>query len=186
MRMEATRIWTYDDLARLPDDGKRYEILDGDLIVSPSPSRAHAAAVSRLWSAFMRELYTRRIAHVFVAPFDVIFSRERVVVPDILVIRRERQDIVKDRGVEGPPDLAIEVMSSRPALDRVRKFELYAAEGIAEYWLVDPVGKTIEVYVLDEGMYHLIGYYGEGEIAHSALFDVSISIEEAFEDFPWK
>ena len=72
--MDTSRIWTYDDLARLPDDGKRYEILDGDLVVSPSPSREHQVAVSRLFQAFLMALESRRIAHVFVAPFDTIFD----------------------------------------------------------------------------------------------------------------
>jgi len=183
MRMDTTKIWTYDDLARLPDDGKRYEILDGDLVVSPSPTRTHEVVLRRIAYEFQRKLLERRIAHVFFSRFDTILGPQRVVVPDLTVVRRERQDIVKERGVEGPPDLAIEVMSSRPSLDRVRKFRIYAKAGIREYWLVDPVGKTIEVYVLDDGEYHLVGYYGDGEVARSALFDVSISIDDTFADF---
>ena len=181
--MDTTRIWTYDDLVRLPDDGKRYEILDGDLVVSPSPTRTHQVALERIAHVFRRRLLERGIAHVFVVPLDTILSPQRVVVPDMTVVRRERQEIIKERGLEGPPDLAIEVMSSRPSLDRVRKFRLYAKTGIAEYWLVDPIGKTIEVYVLDDGDYHLIGYYGDGEVARSALFDVSIAIDAVFADF---
>lgn len=181
--MDTTRIWTYDDLVRLPDDGKRYEILDGDLVVSPSPSRDHQVILQRIVFVFRRRLFERGIAHVFFAPFDTILSPQRVVVPDMMVVRRERQAIVQERGVEGAPDLVLEVTSSRPALDRVRKFRLYAKTGIAEYWLVDPIGKTVEVYVLDDGDYHLIGYYGAGEVARSALFDVSIAIDDAFADF---
>lgn len=181
--MDTTRIWTYDDLARLPDDGKRYEILDGDLVVSPSSSRDHQVVLQRIIFAFRRQLFERGIAHVFFAPFDTILSPQRVVVPDMMVVRRERQAIVQERGVEGAPDLVLEVMSTRPSLDRIRKFRIYAKTGIPEYWLVDPIGKTIEVYVLDDGEYHLIGYYGDGEIARSALFDVSIAIDEAFADF---
>lgn len=103
----------------------------------------------------------------------------------MMVVRPQRQAIVRDRGVEGAPDLVIEVMSLRPSLERVRKFKLYAKSGVLEYWLVDPVGKTIEVYVLDDGDYHLIGYYGSDETARSALFDVEIALEKAFEDFVW-
>ena len=182
--MDTSRIWTYDDLVRLPDDGKRHEILDGDLVVSPSPTRAHQLTVGRLFLLLKQRLYERRMAHVFVAPFDAILSQQRVVVPDLMVIRREREAIVHERGVEGPPDLAIEVMSARPSIDRVRKFRIYAKAGVAEYWLVDPIGRTIEVYLLDDGTYHLVGYYGRGEVVESALFDVSITIDEAFEQFP--
>ncbi len=181
--MDTTRIWTYDDLARLPDDGKRYEILDGDLVVSPSPTRTHEVVLLRIAYEFQRKLRGRKIAHVFFSRFDTILSSQRVVVPDLTVVRRERQEIVKERGVEGPPDLVIEVTSTRPSLDRVRKFKIYAKAGITEYWLVDPIGKTIEVYVLDDGDYHLIGYYGNGEVARSAMFDVSIAIDAAFADF---
>lgn len=180
--MDTSRIWTYDDLAHLPDDGKRYEILDGELVVSPSPTRAHQLTVGRLFFLLRERLYKRGVAHVFVAPFDAILSQQRVVVPDLMVVRRERMEIVHERGVEGPPDLAIEIMSPRPSIDRVRKFKIYAKAGVPEYWLVDPIGKTIEVYVLDDGAYHLIGYYGSGEVAQSAFFDLSLTFEEAFED----
>jgi len=88
--------------------------------------------------------------------------------------------LLRVRGVEGAPDLAIEVMSSRPALDRVRKFALYAKAGIAEYWLVDPIGETIEVYFLVEGDYQLAGYYGQGEVAQSVVFDVEIPLRDVF------
>ncbi len=178
--MDTTKIWTYDDLARLPDDGKRYEILDGDLVVSPSPSREHQRAVKYLLFGLARLLDEHGIAEVFLSPFDAILSPQRVVVPDLMAVRRERASIVRERGVEGAPDLVIEVMSSRPALDRVRKFDLYAKAGIAEYWLVDPIGQTIEVYFLVEGSYELAGYYGEGEIAQSVVFDVEVPLRDVF------
>lgn len=178
--MDTSRIWTYDDLARLPDDGKRYEILDGDLVVSPSPTRSHHDALKRIAWVFDQRLDARGIALVFFTSFDAILSPQRVLVPDLMIVRRERASIVRERGVEGAPDLVLEVMSSRPALDRVRKFGIYAKAGVAEYWLVDPVGETIEVYFLVEGEYQLAGYYGRGEVAQSVLFDVDVPLRDVF------
>lgn len=178
--MDTSRIWTYDDLARLPDDGKRYEILDGDLVVSPSPTPDHQRALGKLFLMLQRQLQDHGIAEVFFGPMDAILSPQRVLVPDLMIVRRERASIVRERGVEGAPDLALEVMSTRPALDRVRKFGLYAKTGVAEYWLVDPVGQTIEVYFLVEGEYQLLGYYGHGEVARSGLFDVVVPIDDVF------
>lgn len=178
--MDTSRIWTYDDLARLPDDGKRYEILDGDLVVSPSPSPDHQRALKRLFLMLQRQLEEQGIAEVFFGPMDAILSPQRVLVPDLMIVRRQRASIVRERGVEGAPDLAIEVMSTRPALDRVRKFGLYAKAGIAEYWLVDPIGETIEVYFLVEGEYQLAGYYGRGEVAQSVLFAVDVPLRDFF------
>ena len=178
--MDTSRIWTYDDLARLPDDGKRYEILDGELVVSPSPTSGHQHALKQLFLMLQRQLEERGIAEVFFAPLDAILSPQRVLVPDLMIVRRERASIVRERGVEGAPDLVLEVMSSRPALDRVRKFGIYAKAGVAEYWLVDPVGETIEVYFLVEGEYQLAGYYGRSEVAQSVMFEVDVSLRDVF------
>jgi Uma2 family endonuclease len=180
MRMDTTRIWTYDDLARLPDNGKRYEILDGDLVVSPSPSREHQRALKWLFLVFQRQLERANVAEVFLAPFDAILSAQRVLVPDLMVVRLERISIVRERGIEGAPDLVLEVMSSRASLDRVRKFDLYAKAGIPEYWIVDPIGETIEVYFLVEGDYQLAGYYGHDEIALSVVFQADVPLLEIF------
>ncbi|HVX40666.1 MAG TPA: Uma2 family endonuclease [Gemmatimonadaceae bacterium] len=137
--------WTVAERDALPDDGNRYEVIDGELLVTPAPSLAHQAAVLALASILAP--YTRRegVGHAFVAPGDVVFSWRRGVQPDVFVIplvngrRPERFD--KENGLL----LAVEVLSPSTArADRVRKRTLYREEGVPEYWIVDMDARTFE------------------------------------------
>lgn len=155
-------VLTYEDYCLLPDDGRRYEILEGELFATPSPSRAHDRFVGNLFVILYTYLRERSVGEVFIAPFDVILEKTAVVVPDLLFVSRERLGIVTDRGVEGPPDLIMEILSSGTARrDRVEKAQLYARHGVRHYWLVDPEARAIEAFELSEGQYrrtaHLAG-----------------------------
>jgi Uma2 family endonuclease len=149
----AVRGWTYEEFARLPDDGNRYEVIAGDLYVTPSPGDLHQRVVYRLAGEF--ELFCNRygVGVMYGAPFDVIFAEGDYVQPDLLFVRRERvDDVIKSHGVIGAPDLVIEVLSeSTERRDRGIKRERYAAHGVAEYWIIDTVAKHIEVYRLTRG-----------------------------------
>ena len=177
------KVWTYEDLQQLPDDGNRYEIIDGELVVSPSPSMAHQGAVAELFVLLYRALRETGLARVFTAPLDVILSPTRVVEPDILVVRTERASIMKERGIEGPVDLAVEVLSpSSVRTDRERKRTLYAAVGVPEYWIVDPIMKTIDVHALVDGELRLVRSFGPGERLASATFDLAFEVDLVFRD----
>jgi Uma2 family endonuclease len=182
MEEHSDKIWTYDDLASLPDDGKRYEILDGVLFVSPSPRLRHQDVLKRLFVAFLA-LEQRKVAKVYFAPLDVILSPTKVVVPDLLVVRNERRSIFAERGVEGAPDLVIEVLSPSTAKhDRTRKRRFYAKNGVREYWIVDVVANSIEVLELIDGglSYREHGWYGPGDTAKSAFIDLEVSVDALF------
>ena len=181
--METKKVWTYDDLQSLPDDGNRYEIIDGELVVSPSPAFWHQEVLKRLFLAFQRGLEEAGIARVYFAPLDVILSPTRVVVPDLLVVREERRGIFEKRGAVAAPDLVIEVLSpSNTRHDRVTKRRFYARNGIREYWIVDPEAETIEVLQLIEGglSYRQAGWYGPGDLARSATFDLEVEVDGVF------
>ena len=181
MDEHTNRVWTYDDLASLPDD-HHYEILDGELFVSPSPTMAHQLALKRLVLAFA-ELERRKIASIWFAPLDVIMSPTRVVEPDLLVVLRERRSIIKHRGVEGAPDLVLEVLSpSTTKHDRTRKRQFYARNGVREYWIVDPDAGSIEVLeLIEDGLsYRQAGWYGPGDRARSATLDFACAIDDIF------
>jgi Uma2 family endonuclease len=138
---------TYDDYCLLPDDGKRYEIVDGELFVTPSPRRAHQRVVTRLAHFFVDFLEKTDLGEVFVAPFDVVFSMFDVVEPDIIYVSSERAALVTDKNVQGAPDLVVEVLSETTAeRDRSIKLKLYARYGVQEYWLIDPEASTAEIY----------------------------------------
>lgn len=145
------RDWTADDLDPLPEDGNRYEIIDGELFVSPSPSLRHQDAVGQMYLLLTSYLKTERIGHAYVAPADIKFSARRVVQPDVLVA-----PLVDGRRPTGRQDVqtllvAVEVLSPGSArADRVNKRALYRDEQVAQYWIVDLDSRTIERSTPDE------------------------------------
>ncbi|HEX6367782.1 MAG TPA: Uma2 family endonuclease [Longimicrobium sp.] len=147
----AVREWTYAEFARLPDDGNRYEVIAGELEVTPSPRPKHQNVVGAL-AEFVRPFVRRHnLGQVFPGPIDVLFADGDYLVPDFVFVRREQLGTVTDRGVESAPDLVVEVLSkSTRARDRTVKRERYAHYGVPEYWLVDLDRRQVEVYRLGE------------------------------------
>ena len=141
--------WTRDDLARLPDDGQRYEILDGALVVTPSPTPGHQVVVFGLNEQLRRACPAH--LRVLGAPLDVIFGERDVLQPDLLVIRRE---LIGPQRLLGGPELAVEVLSpgSRHT-DRTVKLQRYERAGTPAYWLADPDELTLTAYELRDGRY---------------------------------
>jgi Uma2 family endonuclease len=149
--VESERPWTYADLADLPDDGNRYEILQGELIVSPSPSGRHQIVLGRLHAALYEAVRTSKFGTVFTAPFDVKFSDRNVVEPDLFVISVEQYSQYSDRNFDGAPAFVVEVVSpSSVQTDRQRKAALYMEHGVNEYWIVEPDQKRILVHIPGE------------------------------------
>jgi Uma2 family endonuclease len=176
------KVWTYDDLLQLPDDGTRYEIIDGELFVMSSPSVTHQRVLGRLHLAFHEQIQQRGQGEVFLAPLDVIMSPTRVVEPDLIVVRPNNRGILKTR-IEGIPDLLLEILSpSNHKHDVVTKRRLYARARVPEYWIVDPDAQTIEVLELVEGglTYRQHGWYGPGDHTKSARFDIDLEIDALF------
>jgi Uma2 family endonuclease len=144
----------YQDFANLPDDGKRYELLDGDLLVTPSPSPLHQWVSKRLQRQLEAYFEDRSLGKVFDAPLDVILSLYDVFEPDLLVVR---PDQISKRGIEGPPLLLVEILSpSTQDRDRSSKANRYAHFGVPHYWIVDPDLARIECYRLSESVYRLL------------------------------
>lgn len=147
----ALRRWTYDEYARLPDDGKRYEVIAGELVVTPSPRTLHQEVVGELYTLIKAFVRAHGLGKVLISPVDVLFAEGDYVVPDVVFVRRDHRGIITGRGVEGAPDLVVEVLSDSTAFrDRGIKRERYAHYGVAEYWIIDPRTEQIEVYRLDE------------------------------------
>jgi len=147
--------WTYDDLLSLPEDGRRFEIIEGELYETPSPSWAHATVVANLISMLI-PIVARAGGRWRTAPLDVFFQGADPVQPDIVVLLPDSRALPIERGVDGPPDLLIEVLSpSNRGHDLLTKRSLYARAGVREYWLVDPEARTIEILTLDRDAFHL-------------------------------
>jgi len=146
MHMHAfRREWTTDDLLDMPDDGQRYEVIDGELFVTPAPSWDHQAALGVLHLRLADYLERERVGYVFFSPADITFSPRRAVQPDLFVVpgvdgRRPRSFSEMRRLI-----LAVEVLSPSTArLDRVKKRKLYRDEGVSEFWIVDMEARTFE------------------------------------------
>jgi len=154
--------WTYAEFARLPSEGStRYEIIDGELVVTPGPSLRHQRIVTDLsWllNGFVRE---NELGAVYSGPVDVLFAEGDYLEPDIVFVRRGREEEQTDRGIEGPPDLVVEVLSpSTAARDRGIKLERYRLYGVVEYWVVDGDQRSVEVWKLAEGAREPVVYAG--------------------------
>jgi Uma2 family endonuclease len=129
--MMAVKVLTYADYAALPNDGKRYEILDGDLFVTAAPSRNHQRVVLTLASSLDAHVRANNLGEVDIAPFDVILSDPNVVQPDIIFVATDRMASFSSRGFEGAPTLAVEVLSaSTVRVDRNAKLQIYARHGV--------------------------------------------------------
>jgi Uma2 family endonuclease len=144
--------WTYAEFERLPgDDGNRYEIIAGELVVNPGPGLQHQEIVGRLHLLLRPFVDAHRLGRVILSPFDVLFAEGDYLAPDLLFVRSERASIVRERGVEGAPDLVVEIVSPSTGFrDRGLKRERYAHYGVAEYWVIDPRAGRIDVYRLLE------------------------------------
>ena len=161
---------TYDDYCLLPNNGRRYEIIDGELFVTPSPRRAHQKVVTQLSRVLGNFVETRGCGEVYVAPFDVVFSFHDVVEPDILYVSKERAAVVTEKNVQGAPDLVVEVLSESTAkIDRTTKLKLYARYGVAEYWVIDPATYSAEIYQLAPGGYELAALLDSSQSLTSPL-----------------
>lgn len=137
--MPTTRI-TWRDVLLMPEDGKRYEAIDGELYVTPAPWRRHQRLVLLFARALYQALEEPGHGEVYFAPFGVEFPEtEEGVQPDLLFVSKERLHIVGEDWIRDAPDLVIEILSPTTASrDRGIKRKLYERQGVAHYWMVDP------------------------------------------------
>jgi Uma2 family endonuclease len=152
MAPDPRRKLDYSDLQATPNDGKRYELVHGVLLVTPSPSMVHQRVSRRLLRQLQDYFHQRAIGEVFNAPLDVIFTPHDVMEPDLLVVAD--QSHISMRGIEQPPLLVIEILSpSTRETDLGLKYRRYAELGVQHYWTVDPDTKRVECHRLADGAF---------------------------------
>lgn len=175
--------YTYRDLLTTPDDGNRYEIIQGELVMTPSPNDAHQTAHANLFGMLWSFVKKHSLGKLYSAPFAVYFDEGTVVEPDILFVSRDRLDRIDERKLNGPPDFVIEIISdSTESRDRSFKFTSYAREGVKQYWIVDPSKKTVEICKLERTGFILTGKFDGKEDIHSPLFEgLSFPAESIFQ-----
>ena len=137
--------WTVDDVQALPDDGNRYEVIDGELFVTPAPRMRHQEAGGALYVLLSEYLRRERVGHPFFAPVDVIFSATRLVQPDVLVVPLVNGRRPDTFAQVGRLLLAVEVLSPSTArADRIAKRALFRDQGVPEYWIIDLDARAFE------------------------------------------
>src|SRR5713226_7954856 len=178
--------WTYEEYEALPDDGKRYEIVNGVLYMSPSPSWSHQEIVGRFFRYLSTYTETAALGGAFVAPLDVELAPNTVFQPDVVVLLKASHKKLKERHIIGAPDLAVEVVSpSTETHDRHRKLSAYARAGVREYWIVDPDSRTVEVLILENGEYQSQGVFRGKAILPSRIVPEFMVHVEQFFDSVW-
>ncbi len=161
--------WTEEDYFALPETNRYAELSEGRLVVPPHPPHSHQQALKNLFVRLHTFVEAHDLGMVQVAPLPVRLWPGKIREPDILFVAREHADRIGEQ-VYGVPDLVVEVISpGTRRTDRMEKFVEYARAGVAEYWMVDPEEPSIEVYHLREEAYSLLGKFGPGQTASSAI-----------------
>lgn len=150
MRHTMPALLTYDDYCLIPNDGKRYEVIHGELFMSPSPIMRHQRISMSLTLLLGNYVEEEGIGILLVAPMDVLLSEHNVVQPDLLFISNDSASIISEKNIQGAPDLLIEILSEgNRRHDEVVKRKLYESFGVQEYWVIDRVLETVKVYQLE-------------------------------------
>jgi Uma2 family endonuclease len=137
---------TYADYERMPADGFRHEIVEGEEYMTPAPNLDHQTVVGNAFRLIANHVAGRKLGRVFVAPTDVVLSKHDIVEPDVVFVSEKHLSILSEKNIQGAPDLVIEILSpSTAAEDRGRKLTMYDRTGVSEYWMIDPQGRTVEI-----------------------------------------
>jgi Uma2 family endonuclease len=145
---------TYEEYAALPEDGRRYELINGELVVAAAPNAKHLVASKRYYDELNGFVEARDLGMVFYAPYELKYSEYDAVQPDLFFVARERLWIVQPDYMSEAPDLVSETLSpSNWRYDIVTKAAIYARLGVREYWIIDPENESILVQVLRDGKY---------------------------------
>ena len=165
-----THKMTYDEYCLLPNDGKQYELFDGELVVTPSPHRQHQRISGILYRRLAAYVEEHSLGEVYYSPLDTIFTEHTVLQPDILFVSGRRLSEIAREKIEGAPDLVVEILSpSTFHKDLRRKMKVYSESGVREYWIVDPEMKAMELYCQGKEGLELVRHFSAEETFESRL-----------------
>ena len=173
--------WTYEEYAAISEDG-RYEVVDGVLYMSPSPSWNHQSIILEIVAHLRSFLQVAGLGRVGVAPLDVELSYGNVVQPDVLVLLNEHLNRITNARIIGAPDLVVEVASPSTARhDLSEKQGAYARAGVTEYWIVNPDAHTVELLVLKNNSYRSLGLFsGDATLPSIVVPDFPVPVGQFF------
>jgi Uma2 family endonuclease len=171
VKIDRTKVWTLDDYLMLGEMNTPCQLINGELILSPSPTPYHQTILSNLNDLLKTEA-KKTGGIVFFAPMDLHIDRRNVFQPDLIYISKENKHIITQRAIEGVPDLVVEIISpSNIFSDRYTKKRVYQKIGIGEYWIVDPANRTLEIFLssqADPDVPHLY-VVGEGPVTSTVI-----------------
>lgn len=180
LTIDRSKPWTVDDYLQLEESNAPCELINGELFMSPSPTPLHQIISSSLNDLLKAEA-EKKGGIVFYAPIDLFIDRKNVFQPDLVFISSERLNIITKKGIEGVPDLIIEIISpSNMFTDRNSKKNIYQMIGVQEYWIVDPANHTLEIYRHGEENTPSLYLREEGEVTSSVLTDLKFNLKEIF------
>ncbi|MGA9769830.1 MAG: Uma2 family endonuclease [Blastocatellia bacterium] len=172
MTTRTSPLVTVDDLDLMPDDGNRYEVIEGEIFMSRAPGLTHQRIIMKLLAFFLKYLEGNRVGEVITTP-GVIFNKYNSVIPDIVFVSNERRgEIASTERITGSPDIVIEIVSpgaENEQRDRVVKRRLYGKFGVEEYWVVYPDSRSVEIYRLRGAALELIAALAEKDKITSPL-----------------
>lgn len=173
--------YTYADYLQI-DDEKRYELIEGELVMVPAPNTRHQEISWKLEFLLSKFIMEKHLGKIFHAPTDVVFSSNMVFQPDVLSISKERLNIIEEQAIMGTPDLVVEIVSRASSFhDTVKKRDIYQKHGVKEYWLVFPDEKAIEVMALEGTVYSGLSSAKEsGKVRSKVLEGLEIDVAEVF------
>ena len=171
---------TYADYEKIPADGFRHEIIEGEEFMTPAPTPEHQAVVFNLTLLLGNHVKSGKTGRIFQAPTDVLFSKHDIVEPDLVFVSESRASMIGPKNIRGAPDLVIEILSpSTAAVDRGEKLALYERSGVREYWIVDPVEKAVEIR--EFGSPRRTRFYKEGQSFETAILPgLTVRLSEIF------
>ena len=175
--------FTVKDYMSTPE-GTRYQLLDGEMILAPSPTDKHQMVLANLAFAVRQFVQQHQLGRVRLAPLDVVLSDHDVAQPDLMFISNERASVITEANIQGAPDLVVEILSpSTAGYDQGYKRALYAQHGVREYWLVDPDAETVAVLVLGEDGLNPHQVFETGQTLESPLLaGLSLELEGLFRE----
>jgi Uma2 family endonuclease len=174
---------SYADLQQTPEDGRRYELYDGEVFVVPAPTPLHQLAIHE-FANLLKAYAETHGGRVFLSPIDIVFSEYNVLQPDVVFFASGREHLIDLRqAIRIVPDIAIEVVSpSSVRTDRGKKMQAFARYGVREYWILDPEPRSVEVYGLADAGYLLTESVSGTGAAHSTILpDFSAPLHAIFD-----
>lgn len=176
MVVRPTKLLTYEDYARFPDDGRRFELIEGEAFMVPSPDVGHQDLVLGIALQISRYLAQHGGGRVFIAPLDVVLSDLNVVQPDVIFVAEDRLGVIRDENIRGAPTWLIEVVSDAVRDQKVKR-DIYMQSGVDEYWAVVRDPASIEVF---RPRQQPVLYERPARVSPACLPDLEIDLAELF------